>query len=71
MLNIVKQLADDGLTILMATHEMSFAREVADSIAFLHQGRVLEQGPPEQIFGDPQEERTREFLGQIIAAGRL
>lgn len=71
VLSIVKQLADDGLTILMATHEMSFAREVADSIAFLHQGRVLEQGPPEQIFGDPQEERTREFLGQIIAAGRL
>ncbi|WP_336652078.1 MULTISPECIES: amino acid ABC transporter ATP-binding protein [unclassified Leucobacter] len=71
VLSIVKSLAADGLTILMATHEMNFAREVADSIAFLHEGRVLEQGPPEQIFGEPQEARTREFLGQIIAAGRL
>ncbi|GAA2903186.1 ATP-binding cassette domain-containing protein [Microbacterium esteraromaticum] len=71
VLNIVKDLAADGLTILMATHEMNFAREVADSIAFLHEGRVLEQGPPEQIFGAPREERTREFLGQIVAAGRL
>ena len=71
VLSIVKDLAAEGLTILMATHEMSFAREVADSIAFLHEGRVLEQGPPEQIFGDPREERTREFLGRIVAAGRL
>ncbi|RGE21016.1 amino acid ABC transporter ATP-binding protein [Leucobacter sp. wl10] len=71
VLNIVKDLAADGLTILMATHEMNFARDVADSIAFLHEGRVLEQGPPEQIFGAPRAERTREFLSQIIAAGRL
>ncbi|OZB84604.1 amino acid ABC transporter ATP-binding protein [Microbacterium sp. 13-71-7] len=71
VLNIVKDLAAEGLTILMATHEMSFAREVADSVAFLHEGRVLEQGPPEQIFTSPREERTRAFLGQIIAAGRL
>ncbi|MFD7550948.1 amino acid ABC transporter ATP-binding protein [Streptomyces sp. NPDC059578] len=71
VLTIVKDLAADGLTIVMATHEMSFAREVADTIAFLHEGRVLESGPPEQIFTAPREERTREFLHRIVEAGRL
>jgi len=71
VLNIVKDLAAEGLTIVMATHEMSFAREVADTIAFLHEGRVLESGPPEQIFTAPREERTREFLHRIVEAGRL
>ncbi len=71
VLNIVRDLAADGLTILMATHEMSFAKEVADTVAYVHEGVILEQGPPEQIFGAPQEERTRAFLKKIIEAGRL
>ncbi len=71
VLNIVRDLAEDGLTILMATHEMSFAREVADQVAYIHEGVVLELGTPEEIFGDPKEERTRAFLKKIIEAGRL
>ncbi|WP_125614827.1 amino acid ABC transporter ATP-binding protein [Specibacter cremeus] len=71
VLNIVRDLANDGLTILMATHEMSFAREVSSRVAFLHEGQVLEIGPPEQIFGNPAQERTKEFLKKIIEAGRL
>ncbi|MDP9862664.1 MULTISPECIES: amino acid ABC transporter ATP-binding protein [Streptosporangium] len=71
VLGIVRQLAAEGMTMLLATHEMSFAREVADRVCFLHQGSLLEQGPPEQIFTEPVEERTRMFLKSIIAAGRL
>jgi len=71
VLDLVRDLAADGLTILMATHEMSFAREVADSVAFLHEGVVLEQGPPAQIFTTPTEARTQAFLHKIIEAGRL
>lgn len=71
VLNIVRQLAKEGMTMLLATHEMSFARDVADKIVFLEQGRILEAGSPEQIFENPQEERTRQFLKQVLAAGRL
>ncbi|MFF5208180.1 amino acid ABC transporter ATP-binding protein [Streptosporangium sp. NPDC000396] len=71
VLGIVRELASEGLTMLLATHEMGFAREVADKVCFLHQGSLLEQGPPEKIFTDPAEERTRMFLKSIIAAGRL
>lgn len=71
VLNIVRELADEGMTMLLATHEMSFAREVASKVCFLSEGVVLEEGPPEQIFGDPHEERTRAFLKRIIEAGRL
>lgn len=71
VLNIVRELAEDGMTMLLATHEMSFAREVSDKIVFLEQGRILEAGPPSQIFENPVEERTREFLKQVIEAGRL
>jgi polar amino acid transport system ATP-binding protein len=71
VLDIVRELASDGMTILMATHEMSFAKEIATSVCFLHEGVVHEQGPPAQVFGDPTEERTRQFLQRIIAAGRL
>jgi polar amino acid transport system ATP-binding protein len=71
VLNIVRDLAEDGLTILMATHEMSFAREVAETVAFVHEGVVLEQGPPEQIFGSPSHARTQAFLTKIVEAGRL
>ena len=71
VLNIVRDLASDGMTMILATHEMQFAREVSDLVVFLEQGKLLEAGPPSQIFGNPKEERTREFLRQIIEAGRL
>ena len=71
VLGIVRDLAADGLTMLLATHEMSFAREVAHTVCFLHEGVILEQGPPEQIFGAPTEPRTQAFLHRIIEAGRL
>ncbi|MGW0995667.1 amino acid ABC transporter ATP-binding protein [Streptomyces sp. NPDC002520] len=71
VLAIVRELADDGMTMLLATHEMGFAREVSHKVCFLHQGVLLEEGPPEQIFGDPQQERTRAFLRRIVEAGRL
>ena len=71
VLNIVRDLAIQGMTMLLATHEMGFAREVASKVCFLHQGVVHEEGPPEQIFGAPREERTRNFLKRIIEAGRL
>lgn len=71
VLNIVRDLATQGMTMLLATHEMGFAKEVASKVCFLHQGVVHEEGPPEQIFGDPKEERTRAFLKRIIEAGRL
>jgi polar amino acid transport system ATP-binding protein len=57
--------------MIIATHEMSFAREVADKVCFLDNGVICEQGPPAQIFSDPQEPRTREFLARILAAGRM
>jgi polar amino acid transport system ATP-binding protein len=59
------------MTMVLATHEMGFAKQVADRVAFLDGGRVLEQGPPEQVLGDPVEARTRQFLARIIEAGRL
>lgn len=71
VLGIVRDLAADGLTMLLATHEMSFAREVANTVCFLHEGVILEQGPPERIFGAPTEPRTQAFLHRIIEAGRL
>lgn len=71
VLNIVRDLARDGMTMMLATHEMQFAREVSDLIVFLEQGTLLEQGPPDQIFRNPKEERTAEFLKQIIKSGRL
>jgi len=71
VLNIVRDLAGQGMTMLLATHEMGFAREVASKVCFLHEGVIHEEGPPEQIFGDPHDERTRGFLKRIIEAGRL
>ncbi|MBX6321549.1 MAG: amino acid ABC transporter ATP-binding protein [Rhodospirillaceae bacterium] len=71
VLNIVRDLAREGMTMLLATHEMGFAREVASKVCFLHGGVVHEEGPPEQIFGAPRDERTRAFLKRIIEAGRL
>jgi polar amino acid transport system ATP-binding protein len=71
VLNIVRDLAGQGMTMLLATHEMGFAKEVASKVCFLYEGVVHEEGPPEQIFGEPQHERTRGFLKRIIEAGRL
>jgi polar amino acid transport system ATP-binding protein len=71
VLNIVRELASEGMTMLLATHEMSFAREVSSKVCFLDGGVICEEGPPEQIFDDPVNERTRSFLKRIIEAGRL
>jgi polar amino acid transport system ATP-binding protein len=71
VLSVIRELAEAGMTMLIATHEMSFARETADRVCFLDAGRILEQGPPEAIFTEPGEERTRQFLDRVIAAGRL
>ncbi|QAY63028.1 amino acid ABC transporter ATP-binding protein [Xylanimonas allomyrinae] len=67
VLDLVRSLKDRGATILMATHEMAFARDVADRVVFLDQGRVLEQGPAREFFADPRETRTREFLARFRA----
>ena len=71
VLEIVRELARDGMTMLLATHEMGFAREVASKVCFLCDGGVHEEGTPEQIFGEPKKERTRAFLRRIVEAGRL
>jgi polar amino acid transport system ATP-binding protein len=71
VLNIVRDLARQGMTMLLATHEMGFAREVASKVCFLYGGVVHEEGPPDRIFGNPEHERTRAFLKRIIEAGRL
>jgi polar amino acid transport system ATP-binding protein len=71
VLDLIRELREDGMTMVLATHEMSFAREVADQVCFLDAGRIVEQGPPAQLFGDPHEPRTRQFLRRIIDAGRL
>ena len=71
VLNIVRELAKEGMTMLLATHEMGFAKEVSSKVCFLFNGVVHEEGSPEQIFSDPQNERTQQFLKSIIEAGRL
>jgi polar amino acid transport system ATP-binding protein len=71
VLTMIRDLKNDGMTMVLATHEMGFARQVADRVAFLDNGRVLEQGPPAQVLGEPVEARTRQFLARIIEAGRL
>ena len=71
VLNVIRELAEGGMTMLIATHEMGFARDIAHRVCFLDEGVILEQGPPAQIFSTPAEPRTRQFLDRIIAAGRL
>ena len=71
VLNVVRELAASGMTMVIATHEMGFARDIANRVAFLDDGQILEEGPPEQIFTAPREPRTRAFLQRIIEAGRL
>jgi polar amino acid transport system ATP-binding protein len=66
VLTIVRELAEQGTTMILATHEMAFARDVATSVCFLDQGRILEQGPPSEIFSRPREERTRRFLARVL-----
>jgi polar amino acid transport system ATP-binding protein len=71
VLNIIRELAHEGMTMLLATHEMSFAREVSSRVCFLDDGVICEQGGPEQMFTEPTNPRTQAFLKRIIAAGRL
>ncbi|MEU1589950.1 amino acid ABC transporter ATP-binding protein [Micromonospora sp. NPDC005710] len=71
VLTMIRDLKTDGMTMVLATHEMGFAREVADEVCFLDAGRVVESGPPEQVLGEPTQPRTRQFLHRIIEAGRL
>ena len=65
VLRVVESLADDGMTLLMVTHEMSFARKVSDRLVFMHAGRIHEMGPPEQLFGDPQTPELRQFISAL------
>jgi polar amino acid transport system ATP-binding protein len=71
VLSLVRELADSGMTMIVATHEMGFAREVADKVCFLDNGIILEEGPPDQMFTSPREPRTREFLARVLEAEKL
>jgi ABC-type histidine transport system ATPase subunit len=69
VLRVMRQLAEEGRTMLVVTHEMGFAREVASEVIFLHQGRIEEQGPPKEVFGNPKSERLKKFLASNVSAG--
>jgi len=71
VLDVVRDLRESGMTMVIATHEMAFAREIADAVHFLDAGRIVESGPPAQVLGEPREARTREFLARVVKAGRL
>ena len=71
VLAVVRELASEGMTMLIATHEMGFARDIADRVVFLDEGRIVEQGTPDQVFGAPQQARTQQFLKRVTEAGRL
>jgi len=66
VLDVMKDLARSGLTMIVVTHEIGFAREVADRVAFMHDGRLVEVGPPAQVFNNPEHERTRSFLSRVL-----
>jgi polar amino acid transport system ATP-binding protein len=70
VLTVIRELAETGMTMVIATHEMGFARQIADRVCFLYEGTILEHGPPEAIFGAPKHERTKGFLRRIVEAGR-
>ena len=70
VLTVIRELAESGMTMVIATHEMGFARQIADRVCFMYEGVILEQGPPEEIFGAPRQERTQGFLRRIVEAGR-
>ncbi|MEY4229663.1 MAG: hypothetical protein RLZZ362_512 [Actinomycetota bacterium] len=71
VLSVIRDMRDLGMTMVLATHEMGFAKEIADTVCFLQDGRILEQGPPEQMFTAPQHPETQDFLARVIASGRL
>jgi polar amino acid transport system ATP-binding protein len=71
VLEVIRELAEGGMTMILATHEMGFARDIAHRVCFLDSGVILEEGPPDRIFTEPEHPRTRQFLQRIIAAGRL
>ena len=71
VLALIRELKEEGMTMLVATHEMGFARDVADEVCFLHEGRIAERGAPERIFSAPKQAETRKFLGRLLEAGRL
>lgn len=71
VLAAVRDLKQEGMTMVIATHEMSFAREVADEVAFLHEGRILESGPPDKVLSEPAQPETRRFLSRLLEAGRI
>jgi len=71
VLEVVRELKDEGMTMLIATHEMGFARDVANEVCFLHEGRILERGAPEQVLSDPQQPETQRFLRRLLSAGRV
>jgi polar amino acid transport system ATP-binding protein len=71
VLNVIRELAKGGMTMVIATHEMSFARDIANRVCFLEDGLILEEGPPREIFAHPKQPRTQQFLERIIEAGRL
>ncbi|MDA8312733.1 MAG: amino acid ABC transporter ATP-binding protein [Actinomycetota bacterium] len=71
VLDVIRELAANGMTMLLATHEMAFARDIATRVVFLEDGVIVEEGPPEQVFDSPVDERTKRFLGRVLSAGRL
>ena len=71
VLDVIRELASGGMTMLIAPHDLGSARAVARRVCFLHEGRILEEGPPDEIFSAPREERTQQFLQRIVAAGRM
>ncbi|HEX4305029.1 MAG TPA: peptide ABC transporter ATP-binding protein, partial [Solirubrobacterales bacterium] len=70
VLEAVRDLKTEGMTMVIATHEMTFAREVADEVAFLHEGRIVESGPPAQVLESPRAPETQRFLARLLRAGR-
>jgi polar amino acid transport system ATP-binding protein len=71
VLDVIRELAAGGMTMLLATHEMGFARDIANRVCFLEEGTIIEQGPPAELFTDPKDDRTRRFLRRIVDAGRM
>ena len=67
VLDVMRKLAREGMTMMIVTHEMSFAREVADRVVFIHQGSIVEEGTPEQVFDTPQHPRTQSFLARVLS----
>ena len=71
VLEAIRELKLEGMTLIFATHEMPFAREVADKVAFLHDGRILELGKPDDVLDNPEQSETQKFLRRLLAAGRI